>query len=126
VPVSNPVASTPVGSAVLWDEQKAEAMFADLARGDTSNLAKYASAALRRPGASGSYGGIIPALEVVAEFDGAIENEARSGSVGRGRRLADPAASPCGATRRPGHPEQDRSRRALRDSCDRTSSPSAA
>lgn len=42
VPVSNPVASTPVGSAVLWDEQKAEAMFADLARGDTSNLAKYA------------------------------------------------------------------------------------
>lgn len=42
VPVSNPGASTPVGSAVLWDKQKAKAMFSDLARGDTSNLGKYA------------------------------------------------------------------------------------
>ncbi|HEU5486765.1 MAG TPA: LCP family protein, partial [Microlunatus sp.] len=42
VPVSNPDASTPVGSAVLWDEKKAEAMFADIARGDTSDLKKYA------------------------------------------------------------------------------------
>lgn len=42
VPVSNPGASTPVGSAVLWDESKAKAMFAEVARGDTSGLAKYA------------------------------------------------------------------------------------
>ncbi len=42
VPVSNPGASTPVGSAVLWDEKKAAAMFADIARGDTSDLKKYA------------------------------------------------------------------------------------
>ncbi len=42
VPVSNPGASTPVGSAVLWDDAKAKAMFADIARGDTSKLAKYA------------------------------------------------------------------------------------
>jgi len=43
VPVSNPGALTPVGSAVLWDDRKAAAMFADLARGDTSDLAKYGS-----------------------------------------------------------------------------------
>ena len=42
VPVSNPGASTPVGSAVLWDEEEAKAMFADVARGDTSDLEKYA------------------------------------------------------------------------------------
>ncbi len=42
VPVSNPDASTPVGSAVLWDDAKAKAMFADVARGDTSDLKKYA------------------------------------------------------------------------------------
>ena len=42
VPVSNPGASTPVGSAVLWDEAEAKAMFADIARGDTSDLEKYA------------------------------------------------------------------------------------
>ena len=42
VPVSDPGASTPVGSAVLWDEEKARAMFSDLARGDTSDLGKYA------------------------------------------------------------------------------------
>jgi hypothetical protein len=42
VPISNPGASTPVGSAVLWDEKEAEAMFADIARGDTSDLKKYA------------------------------------------------------------------------------------
>ena len=41
VPVANPGASTPVGSAVLWDEAKASAMFAEIARGDTSKLAKY-------------------------------------------------------------------------------------
>jgi LCP family protein required for cell wall assembly len=41
VPVSNPGASTPVGSAVLWNDQKAAAMFADIARGDTSKLASY-------------------------------------------------------------------------------------
>ena len=42
VPISNPGASTPVGSAVLWDDAKAKAMFSDIARGDTSKLAKYA------------------------------------------------------------------------------------
>ena len=43
VPVSNPDASTPVGSAVLWDESEARAMFRDIARGDTSDLEKYAT-----------------------------------------------------------------------------------
>jgi LCP family protein required for cell wall assembly len=42
VPVSSSDASTPVGSAVLWDDEQAEAMFADIARGDTSDLKKYA------------------------------------------------------------------------------------
>jgi LCP family protein required for cell wall assembly len=42
VPVSDPGASTPVGSAVLWDEKDAQAMFDDIARGDTSDLEKYA------------------------------------------------------------------------------------
>jgi LCP family protein required for cell wall assembly len=42
VPVSNPGYSSPVGSAVLWDEAAAHDMFAAIARGDTSKLAKYA------------------------------------------------------------------------------------
>jgi anionic cell wall polymer biosynthesis LytR-Cps2A-Psr (LCP) family protein len=42
VPVANPGASTPVGSAVLWDNTRAKAMFADIARGDVSGLGKYA------------------------------------------------------------------------------------
>jgi len=42
VPVANPSAMTPVGSAVVWDDQKAKAMFADIARGDTSDLKQYA------------------------------------------------------------------------------------
>jgi LCP family protein required for cell wall assembly len=42
VPVSDPNASTPAGSAVLWNDKSAKAMFADIARGDTSGLAKYA------------------------------------------------------------------------------------
>jgi len=42
VPVANPDYPTGVGSAVLWDEQKSQAMFADLARGDTSDLKQYA------------------------------------------------------------------------------------
>jgi LCP family protein required for cell wall assembly len=42
VPLSTTGASTPVGSAVLWDPNKSKAMFSDLARGDTSGLAKYA------------------------------------------------------------------------------------
>jgi len=42
VPVSDADASTPVGSAVLWDEKKAAAMFADVARGDTTDLQQYA------------------------------------------------------------------------------------
>ena len=41
VPISNPDASTPAGSAVLWDEAKAEEMFADIARGDTGALDKF-------------------------------------------------------------------------------------
>jgi len=41
VPVSSTGAPTPVGSAVLWDSNKAKAMFSDIARGDTSGLAKY-------------------------------------------------------------------------------------
>lgn len=42
VPVASTDASTPAGSAVLWDKQRAEAMFDDIARGDTSKLDKYA------------------------------------------------------------------------------------
>lgn len=42
VPVANSDAPTPVGSAVLWDEKESTAMFSDLARGDTSDLDKYA------------------------------------------------------------------------------------
>ncbi|HEY0240242.1 MAG TPA: LCP family protein [Friedmanniella sp.] len=42
VPVSNPGYSTPVGSAVLWDVSAAQDMFAQIARGDTSKLGKYA------------------------------------------------------------------------------------
>jgi LCP family protein required for cell wall assembly len=42
VPVANPGAFTPVGSAVLWDTTNAKAMFGDIARGDTSKLSKYA------------------------------------------------------------------------------------
>jgi LCP family protein required for cell wall assembly len=42
VPVSNPGASTPVGSAVLWDNAKAQTMFTEIARGDVSGLGKYA------------------------------------------------------------------------------------
>jgi LCP family protein required for cell wall assembly len=41
VPVSSTGAPTPVGSAVLWDPNKAKAMFSAIARGDTSGLAKY-------------------------------------------------------------------------------------
>jgi LCP family protein required for cell wall assembly len=42
VPISSAGASTPVGSAVLWDRVKSKAMFSDIARGDTSSLGKYA------------------------------------------------------------------------------------
>jgi anionic cell wall polymer biosynthesis LytR-Cps2A-Psr (LCP) family protein len=42
VPVSNPNATTPVGSSVLWDDAKAQAMFAEIGRGDTAKLGKYA------------------------------------------------------------------------------------
>ncbi len=42
VPISSAGASTPVGSAVLWDAAKSKAMFSDIARGDTSGLNKYA------------------------------------------------------------------------------------
>ena len=42
VPMSSTGASTPVGSAVVWDPIKSKAMFSDIARGDTSGLDKYA------------------------------------------------------------------------------------
>ena len=42
VPVADANASTSAGSAVLWDKKKAKAMFSDIARGDTSELEKYA------------------------------------------------------------------------------------
>ena len=42
VPVANPGYASPVGSAVLWDSSAAQDMFAQIARGDTSKLGKYA------------------------------------------------------------------------------------
>ena len=42
VPVADPGYSTPVGSAVLWDEPAAQDMFAAIAKGNTSKLGKYA------------------------------------------------------------------------------------
>jgi LCP family protein required for cell wall assembly len=42
VPVADADASTSAGSAVLWDKRRAKAMFGDIARGDTSELEKYA------------------------------------------------------------------------------------
>ncbi|SDT21052.1 cell envelope-related function transcriptional attenuator common domain-containing protein [Friedmanniella luteola] len=42
VPIADPDASTSAGSAVLWDEEEARAMFDDIARGDTSDLDRYA------------------------------------------------------------------------------------
>lgn len=42
VPISNSNLSTPVGSAVQWDPERSKALFADLARGDTTDLAQYA------------------------------------------------------------------------------------
>ena len=41
VPISNNDARTSAGSAVLWDDEQAKALFADLARGDTGDLEKY-------------------------------------------------------------------------------------
>ncbi|HEX5907229.1 MAG TPA: LCP family protein, partial [Propionibacteriaceae bacterium] len=41
VPLSGTGASTSAGSAVFWDPAKSKAMFSDIARGDTSGLAKY-------------------------------------------------------------------------------------
>jgi anionic cell wall polymer biosynthesis LytR-Cps2A-Psr (LCP) family protein len=41
VPIADTSASTSAGSAVLWDKEKAKAMFGDIARGDTSELEKY-------------------------------------------------------------------------------------
>src|SRR5918997_2536661 len=43
VPIANDDAQTSAGSAVLWDSDKAKAMFSDLARGDTTDLQKYVS-----------------------------------------------------------------------------------
>jgi len=41
VPIADNSASTSAGSAVLWDKEKAKAMFGDIARGDTAELEKY-------------------------------------------------------------------------------------
>ena len=41
VPLSSTGAFTAAGSAVVWDPVKSKAMFSDIARGDTSRLAKY-------------------------------------------------------------------------------------
>ena len=43
VPIADNDARTSAGSAVLWDNDKAKALFSDLARGDTADLARYAS-----------------------------------------------------------------------------------
>jgi LCP family protein required for cell wall assembly len=43
VPIADANASTSAGSAMLWDEEKAKALFSDLARGNTGDLQKYAS-----------------------------------------------------------------------------------
>ncbi|OYO21028.1 transcriptional regulator [Enemella dayhoffiae] len=42
VPVSNPNASTPAGSSMLWDTARAKEMFGEIARGDTSRLDRFA------------------------------------------------------------------------------------
>lgn len=42
VPISDPNYSTPAGSAVKWDTEKALAMFGDLKKGDTSKMGEYA------------------------------------------------------------------------------------
>ena len=41
VPIGNPNASTPAGSSVLWDDAKAQTMFAQIAQGDTSQLDQF-------------------------------------------------------------------------------------
>jgi LCP family protein required for cell wall assembly len=41
VPIADNDAQTSAGSAVLWDDDEAKAMFSDLARGDTADLDKY-------------------------------------------------------------------------------------
>jgi LCP family protein required for cell wall assembly len=41
VPIANANATTSAGSSVLWDNEKARAMFAEIARGDTSGLKQY-------------------------------------------------------------------------------------
>lgn len=41
IPVANADAATQAGSAVLWDEEKAAAMFREIARGDTSKLSRF-------------------------------------------------------------------------------------
>jgi len=42
VPVSNPNATTPAGSSVIWDENAAKDMFGQIASGDTSRLDEFA------------------------------------------------------------------------------------
>lgn len=43
VPVGNANAETAAGSSVLWDNQQAKEMFADIERGDTKSLKKFAT-----------------------------------------------------------------------------------
>jgi LCP family protein required for cell wall assembly len=43
VPISNPGESTPVGSAVIWDDSGAQELFGAIAQGDTNGLQKFAS-----------------------------------------------------------------------------------
>ena len=42
VPIADPNAITDAGSSVLWDEAQAAEMFGEIARGDTSNLDRFA------------------------------------------------------------------------------------
>lgn len=42
VPVGNADLQTPAGSAVAWDDAAAKLLFAEMARGDTSGLARFA------------------------------------------------------------------------------------
>jgi len=41
VPISNPDANTPSGSSVIWDQNKADVLFAMIAKGDTSHLNQF-------------------------------------------------------------------------------------
>lgn len=46
VPVSNPNARTAAGSSMLWDKEKSQEMFSEIAAGNTANLDRF----IRKPG----------------------------------------------------------------------------